>query len=163
MDQLEHVFRRAEIAQAHRSEIAQHDVLRQASRHAFRDCSGNQHLPAMRRAHDAGGTVHRGPVEIVIAALVGAEVQSAADVEQCPLGAGLGQRELQVDDGCHRVSRIFEHRMHPVASRLHDRAPMSLHRRTGDLVVPCHGAGGARRIRLPQPRTALDVREQICH
>src|SRR2546427_103673 len=81
MHQLEDALGKGQIAQAHRPEVAQRDAAGQAltdhGGHRLRE----QHLPAVRGAHDTRGAVDRRTVEVLVPALVGARVQSAANVE----------------------------------------------------------------------------------
>ena len=88
-------------------------------------------------------------------------MQSAPDIERRALGTLLRELELQFDDRLDGICRVVEHCVHAITGGLDDRASMSLHRAARDLVVPGDGACGAPWVGLPQPRAALDIREQV--
>src|SRR2546428_6224250 len=121
-----------------------------------------QHLATVRGAHDARGTVDHAAVEVVVTVLVDdTRMQPTA----YPKGnvvrlSGIDERLLQLQRGADRVEGILEGGMDAVASRLHERATVALYGRSGDCVVAYQCWPHPFRHLLPQPSTALDVREQ---
>ena len=70
------------------------------------------------------------------------------------------QRALGLDGGRHCVVRGCKCRVKPVARRLHDVSAVPLDSVTDQLVVASQRALHCLRLVLPEPRRALEVREQ---
>ena len=124
-------------------------------------CLRQQHLAAMRRAHDARGAIHRWTEVVVVAVLDGADVQAAAHLQADALGSRrVGERLQERECRDERVGRRVEHGEEPVAEHLDDRAAMALDRAARERVMALQRARHAIRLCFPQPGAALDVREQ---
>ena len=103
------------------------------------DRARHDDLTAVRRAHDARGTVNRVAEEVVIARLDDARVHATADLERDSVGRpGIDQRKLDRERRLDRIERIVECGVYAVAQHLdHDTASM-LDRLSQDSVVPRH-------------------------
>src|SRR5450631_635552 len=151
-------LRTRQAAQPHCAEVAQ--------RHAFgqpladeRDYRVRQQdLSAMRGIHDSRGAVDYRSVVVVVTALIGADMHSAAHV-QCDTVGDLRvvQRKQELYRGVQRIERIGEHGVNSVTGRLDDRATVRLNGLTAERIVTCQRGTHARGLQLPQPRAALYI------
>jgi hypothetical protein len=150
-----------EVAQPHEAQVVQRQRLGQPAAHHVDDRLRQQHLPAVRGAHDARRAVERAAEVVVVAALRGADVQAAARPQFNAVSVlRAGERALEVERGLDGVERIGEHSAHPVAGHLEHAALVALHALARDAVVRGERLLHLRRLALPQPAAALDVREQ---
>ena len=159
--ELKHLFGPGQIAQPHPAQVDERRALRQAALDAFGQCFRQQRLPAMRRAHDSRGAVHRGAEEVTVARLDQAHVQTAANAQRHAVAAiAVSQAALQLQGGRHRGGGIVEHGVDAVARGLDQAAALPKHAFAGDGVVARQRRGHPRGLLLPKSGAAFDVGEQ---
>ena len=123
-----------------RSEVRRRQRSRNKVGHRLRQ----QHLTAVRDAHDPCGAVHLRAEKSLSRRSTKPAVQSAAAPERESIRRALPRRaSAAAPRRADRIQRIDEGRMHAVAGRFHDHAPMVSRRRPGHRIVPCE----CRRIR----------------
>ena len=150
-----------EIAQAQRPQIPQRERGRQTLAHEVGHRARHDDLPAVRRPHDALGTVDRAAEEVGIARLDDARVHATADIERDRLGRrGIGQGQLDRERRLDRVERIVERGKNAIAQHLDHHTASVLDRLAQDRVVPCHRLRHAHRFLLPQAGAPFYVGEQ---
>ena len=117
----------------------------------------------MRSVHDARGTVDHTAQEVVVAALVNTNVQSAAHPKSDAIGRiGIGHLLLQLQCGGECVDRVLEDGMDAVAGHLYHYAVVVLHGRPGDRIMARERKPHPLGLQLPKPGAALDVGEEKC-
>ena len=150
-----------EVAQTYCTEVLHAGARRQVVADEVDHGLRQQHLAAMRGAHDARGTVDDGAEQVVAAALDHARMQAAADAQLDALGGRrIGERGLQRDRSLQRLGRIAERGIHAVAGHLDHHAATSFDCRAAKLVVMRQRGTHPFGRLLPQPGAALDVGEQ---
>ncbi len=161
MDELADLLGRRQVLQPHAAELAQRDPAGQAFANEIGERPRQQHLPAVRDAHDPRGAVDRGAEVVVVALDRVTRMQSAAHADRDVCGCGgVGERGLKCDDGCHRVRGIGKRRVDAVAGRLDHAAPVHFDGGAHQRVVLRHGPRRALRVLFPHPGAAFDVGEQ---
>ncbi len=154
-------LRTGEVAQAHRSQLAQRDAVGQATAHQCRHCMRQQYLPTMRSVRDARGAVHHAAEEVVVASLGPARMQSGAHAHHdTRRGSGIGESGLDRQRGDQRVDGVVERRVHAVAAHLDDDPVVAFHRLPRDCVVASQRQAHPLGVPLPELAAAFDVREQ---
>ena len=161
MDDLPEAFRTSEAAQSNRAHRAQRNGLRQPTRDRLGEGVGEQRLAPMGSAHDSRAPVHRAAEQIVIAPFDETDVQADPDSQRKSFGRHrIGQRALHRDRRGKALLWIGEGRIHSIAGRLHDGAGVALDGIADDEVVVRQRSRHPIGVLVPQPRAALDVREQ---
>jgi hypothetical protein len=95
-----------QIAQPHRVEVAQRHRLEEPPRHAVDDGLEQDHLAAMRRAHDAGAAIDGAAEIVVVAMLERPGVQPAAHAQRHTVGrCRVGKRESYISSVAVPASR----------------------------------------------------------
>jgi hypothetical protein len=91
-------------------------------------------------------------------------VQTHADAQPAQRGPVLpAEGTLGVDGAGERIARSCEHRVDPVARRLHDVPAVGLDRLPQDRVVSCHRGRHRLGLVFPQPSRAFDIGEEERH
>jgi hypothetical protein len=161
MRHLVDALRRRQAAQLYRSQIPQRDAGRQAIANERGDRLRDQHLTAVRDAHEPRGAVDLRTEEIAVAALVDAGVDSASHGQrQIALASALLERLLQIRCGADRVQGIHEVRVNAIARGLHDGAAIACDDVTRQRIVTRERRAHALGVLLPEARASLDVGEQ---
>ena len=161
---LEHPLGPGEVAQVVLAEIDELDAGKELVAHELRGQSRADDLAAVRRRHQARGTVE-GRAEVVAVADLGRPgVQADPHPQRSGVGPRLGgQCPLQLDRRGHRRRRGRERREATVAGRLDDGAAVGADHVAEDLVVArqrrLHRVG----VLLPEPRRPFEVGEHERH
>ena len=108
----------------------------------------------MRRLHDPRCTIHRTSEEIVVAPFHESIAHAQRDPVRC---RRIIERLLQRYRGVDTIERIGKCRANPIAGHFHDRAVISLDRRTRQRVVSSERLRHLLAFLLPQARARLDV------
>ena len=160
--QLEEVLGGGEVLQAVRAEVTQVHVVAERPCHEVGDRRGQQDLPTVRRGHHARGSIDGRAVIVAPAGLRLADVCPHAHAQRSGLAPRfVAQPLLRRKARSDRVRRRAEHGHEPVASCLHDRTAAALDRGTQNCVVARQRRLHGVRVALPEPRTPLDVGEEV--
>jgi hypothetical protein len=124
---------------------------------------GQERLSAVTRCEESRDTIGRRAEVVAVTQLHRARVQRHAHAELGGLGPWLAmERPLGLERGCDGVGRGRERGAEGVAAGLEDVAAMILDAMAQQRIVARQRRAHRCRMRLPQARAALDVREQQC-
>ena len=149
-----------EVAQPVLAEVEERDVGGEVVGHQVRSGAAHHDLAAVGDVVEASRAVHGGPEPVAVALLGLAAVEPHPHPERADAPVARGEGPLGGHRGGHAGAGLLEHGGHAVAAELEDGAVVVGDHLRQQLVVlgqvVAHGGGRA----LPEPRAALDVREQ---
>ena len=164
MNGLIDAFRRRKVPEPYPTEIAQRHLRRKAVAHAVDHRLRQQHLAAVRRAHDPGRAVYGAAKVIAVAVLDDAAMESAAHAKRrAACHRRIMERSLQVQCGGERAPCVVEDGKETVAGHLDHCAAVRLDGVSRQRIVEGERLRHPRFILLPQCRAALDIGEEKRH